>query len=590
MAIAEKLQNIMNEKTSQATMTNYGLSSEEQINSNTKFIDYPKYIFKAFIESLNNPETLWGNLPKITGTGTSVTLDNTISALMDIELNPSTLEQATTTGKNLADISILPSYTAESLKFIVENNTITIKDNTNSSGYATSNRTLQQLCPTLQVGDTVTLNFNNTSSVFNKNDIYLAGYNNIWRTTNDKTITQEMLDSTVIFYGGYNETAVISNFMIRKNTTTNTYEQYTGGIASPNPDYPQQIHTISGDNEIVVSNKNLASLRNDLQPYGGSATTTMLVYENSENRVATLIPIKSNTKYTMFSEKDVGVSVRRWFYYDQEPIIASSISGTGTMSIGGDYGLSGTNIVKTFTTPATAKYLFIQWTTNNSTTPCGNVALYEGEYTAQTIPSYVSHKEQDYSITLGDIEYCKIGDYSDRIFKNVVGDVDYSSDRELGKWYIKKNIGKVVLDGTEDGWSNQFGTNLFNNATVGSNMQFAVGQSLSNYYKYNSVQSGIDANTSNGDFVLQLSGVTRNMFLKNTSYSNVNDFKSWLSSHNTIIYYPLATPTYTLLNDTLQTELDNLKKALSYKEQTNLSQVNNDLPFIMDITAIEDIG
>jgi hypothetical protein len=32
-------------------------------------------------------------------------------------------------------------------------------------------------------------------------------------------------------------------------------------------------------------------------------------------------------------------------------------------------------------------------------------------------------------IHLGDIEYCKMGDYADRIFKNVVGDIDYSSSR-----------------------------------------------------------------------------------------------------------------------------------------------------------------
>ena len=49
------------------------------------------------------------------------------------------------------------------------------------------------------------------------------------------------------------------------------------------------------------------------------------------------------------------------------------------------------------------------------------------------------------------------------------------------------------------------------------------------------------------------------------------------------IYYPLATPTYTLLNDTLQQQLNDIEMALSYDEQTNISQTNADLGF--NITA-----
>ena len=40
-------------------------------------------------------------------------------------------------------------------------------------------------------------------------------------------------------------------------STDYTYEEYTGGIPAPNPDYPQTIHSVSGDNEIKVCGKNL---------------------------------------------------------------------------------------------------------------------------------------------------------------------------------------------------------------------------------------------------------------------------------------------------------------------------------------------
>jgi len=41
-----------------------------------------------------------------------------------------------------------------------------------------------------------------------------------------------------------------------KSSTEKSYEPYVGGQASPNPDYPQQIHVVKGHNEFLVNNKN----------------------------------------------------------------------------------------------------------------------------------------------------------------------------------------------------------------------------------------------------------------------------------------------------------------------------------------------
>lgn len=42
--------------------------------------------------------------------------------------------------------------------------------------------------------------------------------------------------------------------------TPTTFEQYVGGTPSPNPDYPQEIHNVSGDNVIKDVGKNLANI------------------------------------------------------------------------------------------------------------------------------------------------------------------------------------------------------------------------------------------------------------------------------------------------------------------------------------------
>lgn len=166
--------------------------------------------------------------------------------------------QQTYSGKNKANIYAIPNQTGANLKITVANETITIADNANIIGYTNTTKKLSEVCPTLQVGDTVYLFFDTTSSSTQKNNIYIqgTGANIYWEKGTSKTITQAMLDSIVILYGGHDETAVISNFMITA-TNDSTYEKYVGGIPSPNPDYPQNVNTVSGRQEVQIVGKNL---------------------------------------------------------------------------------------------------------------------------------------------------------------------------------------------------------------------------------------------------------------------------------------------------------------------------------------------
>ena len=134
------------------------------------------------------------------------------------------------------------------------------------------------------------------------------------------------------------------------------------------------------------------------------------------------------------------------------------------------------------------------------------------------------------------IELCEIGDYQDRIYK------------DNGTWYLHKEIGKVVLDGSETEWkAHVILANLFyiDNFIDGYRLNTATDFMLSNYYKqkaYSYVSS-----LNNGDFCYS---EIKRLFFKNTSCSTANDFKTWLNAHNTIVYYVLATPTTTEITDT----------------------------------------
>jgi len=146
--------------------------------------------------------------------------------------------------------------------------------------------------------------------------------------------------------------------------------------------------------------------------------------------------------------------------------------------------------------------------------------------------TYEPYISQTFNIPLGDIELCKIDTYEDKI---------YSSN---GRFYLYKVINKVIFDGSES-WTNTYGESLFDIQKYFNSKPFIVGYGLSNYYRYNSIQSGLNAGLPNREFALQSSTAGYNIFIKNTSFTNVTNFKNWLSTHNTIVYYPLETPTTT---------------------------------------------
>lgn len=98
---------------------------------------------------------------------------------------------------------------------------------------------------------------------------YSDGTSNFYRSlrnyrhnTSDKyTIPEDMTNISSVICGIYSNNtsnAVANNLIIEKPLLyfddNNEYEQYTGGKASPSPDYPQEIEVVSGKNLIGLGN------------------------------------------------------------------------------------------------------------------------------------------------------------------------------------------------------------------------------------------------------------------------------------------------------------------------------------------------
>jgi hypothetical protein len=153
-----------------------------------------------------------------------------------------------------------------------------------------------------------------------------------------------------------------------------------------------------------------------------------------------------------------------------------------------------------------------------------------------------------------------------------------------GAWYLEKKIGKVVLDGSES-WSIRSGTNYTTKVSDNLPVNTSVSTNFKGYCNYYQTNVNWDALTNLRAMLYKNSAWNyANVQISDNTFNSTDALKVWLSTHNTSVYYPLATPTYTPITGTLKDELESVWRANSYKGTTNISQVNNDLPFNMNVS------
>ena len=96
--------------------------------------------------------------------------------------------------------------------------------------------------------------------------------------------------------------------------------------------------------------------------------------------------------------------------------------------------------------------------------------------------------------------------------------------------------------------------------------------------------------TYDNNIVINTTSGIIHIYMTTSQYADITTFNQFTSSNEVYVYYAMATPTYTQITGTLETQLENVyKNMLSQKVQTNISQVNNDLSFNLSVQAIEEI-
>ena len=363
---------------------------------------------------------------------------------------------------------------------------------------------------------------------------------------------------------------------LEAGSTATAYEPYVGGTASPNPDYPQAVNTVTGEQTVKIEGKNLFDKDNAniLNAYIDASHTS--ITSNSNNRII-WISCQPNTTYTI-QKLTVGTSwiTRQIAYTTQEPAV-----GVQTYDM---VDMTGNDTSKSYTTGADAKYLVVRiWVSGQDTETLdamlGSVQIELGS----TATTYEPYQGQEFLIDLGSIELAKIGDYQDRIYKND------------GKWYIEKQVGKVVLDGTNADitWNltAQSGAYCFwyRNNTMGAlNSRY---EKICDKFTYSPLAFNNGAPTPSLCENQYGANILTIFKTDGSQGTTVADWKTWLSTHPTTVYYALATPTTTeITNSELVGQLERLRHSHTYADITNFSitATSPNLPAFLKVVAFGD--
>lgn len=348
----------------------------------------------------NGTDTLWNNWEKVSGSGTSLSLNNTIEAKMDFVYKGNT-SQETTTGKNLLnDYDLASRYHISSVEgnlltttssssnydtFQPLTKTQTIQLNQGTEYYVSLDMRLKSGTYSNPLGGINLINLNGSSLSTNTEILNSSMTSNFqrycYKCTASLTTNERIGIMIQLRAGASNAVFEIKNIMISTSSDTN-YEKYTGGNPAPNPDYPQDIQVVSGDNTIKVEGKNLLInnfVLGSINAYGKD------IGNNTRARSDYNI-VQENSIYCFSSSNSKIYYVP--YFYDENKTFISYIDGWKDQSV-------------TFTTPANTKYVRLIFKNNDTNNivlnELTNMQLEKGS----TATTYEPYQSQSHLISLG---------------------------------------------------------------------------------------------------------------------------------------------------------------------------------------------
>ena len=526
--------------------------------------------FRPVAQSEVAPAGFWSDPATITSTGTNLTLNNQLPvASKNVQIDGDTIQASDPTpespqavnvvtgnqvvevmGKNLFNKNATPYRTGA--EFYNQATGYTVQAATSADVSITPLDTGIQIDTTsswkgawlltkVKPNTTYAINYHQTSENGGRSTIYMLDStyttlnsglnisNNDYTYTGSVTTPANAKYIAVAFGVQTAGSTSLTDFQIEEGTHT-AYEPY-------------------GTNYEVNLGKNLFDKDNMSEMVGYYIDGNGSIVAGSSNYLAWL-ELKPNTTYTLSQSVRTLQTVRIGLF-------PSAITTSSTGTVVGTF-LSGTDIKQTFTTTSTNYWL--AWVYWNGSQP--DSGTYTRDMCKNSVQVELGSTATTYSAYFTPIELCKIGNYQDYIYKS------------NSNWYKHAEVGKAVLDGTET-WTFTSNGNAWyiSNWATGNNAKTPSGDSvlsntLTDYFV--NITRDSAAASSNGAGM----SIYGALFLKHGLYVTSADssaFKTWLSTHNTAVYYVLATATDTQITDAnLIAQLEALASAQMKAGQTNI--------------------
>lgn len=446
-------------------------------------------------------------------------------------------EQVTTTGKNKLQITTFNDGTkSKTLNGVTaninENGTISLSGTASAETqfYLTKNDF------SLESGDgyfwcnspSVNCRFEFVASI-NGEEKYLNSYST---TPNTFNITSSFVysGSTIMVASGTSTNVTLTPMV--SNGTFTDYEPYTGGQPSPSPDYPQPIEVIEEDFNITSCGKNIFDYDKFLDDIGDSLTIE-----------------GTNNNFTYTSNSSI-LSVSGTFKFNFKEKTSYSFSGRISSS-------SANGAMKVIYTDETSFYIYNKWDgtslsqeffkTTDGTKTIKQIELSSyGTNTVFELSDFMISQdltEQPYepyqgtttTITLPDGQFAaKINDAAKDQFR-----IAYDESDGNYHLYLDKNVGKVVLDGSESWELSSFTNNTILSVFYNINTMKYLTTFITDRFKYvGSVSAATEYEyCSTGGQSIRI-GINKSRLTS----SDIDGFKQWLQENNVEVYYKLATP------------------------------------------------
>lgn len=394
--------------------------------------------------------------------------------------------------------------------------------------------------------------------------------NNVWIKLEDNLSKDVVLSSEetkiYIYTNGMNAAeskdveATLKQLMV--SIGGGEYEPYTGGKPAPNPDYPQEIESVGDSGSVIINTtgKNLFNCRDvvegslynsaviadddfvTLECDNSEGTTT--AYKNYWTHICK--NLKKDTDYRIVVEVKTLVNCGLYAVSIKTPNTTESqfdenlvIQQVGTFS----------QVIHTndadWTGTVYALRTFAQFSPGASGKCVFRISL---QQTEDTSTNYEPYKETTATVPLTEPLY-GIGTTKDEI--GIQND-------------IKMNVGKVVLDGSDDeAWYfNALQTSGKYSYYIQIDNAKPVAKALSNAYVY---KSWYDEPWNISQDIVSITGNSR-LYLY-TDYATLDELREALSNNPVTVIYELDKPVITPLTEEQRTALQNL---LTFEPITNV--------------------